>query len=117
MKSGATLPAWVCALKDKFGTPEEEAFDLTPYVGGGKSIKFAMREKGKPGAPLVYADLTVVGDPKDGVVAYEWQPEDTAGEGDYDAEVVCDDGEGGIEKIPNKRGEYFSVIIGDDLED
>lgn len=112
IKQGNTRPSYIVALKDNVGEETEAALDLTTV----DKVTFLMRASGEAGAAVVEGEAQVVGNPKDGVVGYEWKAGDLdVDAGKYDAEFLLEYEGGGLETVPNEG--YFEIVVNDDLDD
>lgn len=88
-----------CNLLDGDST----AADLT-----GATVKFLMRREGRSDAK-VDAEASVVGDPAEGIVSYQWQAADTDTAGDYEAEFEVTFSDGRVATFPSDG--YISVKV------
>jgi len=98
IKQGDTSPALLADLE----TPSREPAQLV-----GATVLFHMRSS-RPNAQPLVAPVVVV-DAELGRVRYDWQPEDTAVSGDFEAEFEVTYADGSIETFPNEG--YIEIFI------
>jgi hypothetical protein len=89
VKAGDTYPSLVTTLEENGGP-----LDLT----GASSVTMRMASSSVSMTDLV---CTVVGDPTEGVVEYEWEAGDTATPGTYKVDFLIDFGDGQLQSAPN----------------
>jgi hypothetical protein len=89
IKAGDTYPALVTTLEENGGP-----LDLT----GAVTITMRMASSSVSMTDLV---CSVVGDPTNGVVEYEWEPGDTDTPGTYKVDFVIDFGSDLLQSAPN----------------
>ena len=101
IKRNDTSPAIQTSLKDE----NKDPIDLTDC-----DVKFLM---GRPGeSPKVNASATIV-DAPNGLVKYNWQPQDTDTEGTFYAEFEVTYPNSSKETFPNK--DYISIYVASDI--
>jgi hypothetical protein len=83
IKQGSLKPAFVVALKDNYGTDDEEVTDLTGYT----SATFSMRKKTDKTIKVDAATAEITNE-GGGEVTYAWVLGDTDTVGDFEAEVT-----------------------------
>lgn len=76
-------------------------------------VQFQMRKRG--GGPTVIDAPAIVTSEEPPVVAYEWQPADTATTGWYEAEFRVTYFDGSVETFPNAA--FINVFVNDDVAD
>jgi Rib/alpha/Esp surface antigen-like repeat protein len=89
-----------------------QAADGSPVdITAALDLRFHMRPIGEAGL-TIDARASVI-DAAEGVVKYDWLPEDTAVPGRYEAEVEVTYTDGSVETFPN--GGYEIITIVDDV--
>ena len=88
-------------------------YRLDPAVNlAGASVVFNMRPRGGGEAVVDRAAASIEGDPSDGVVRYDWDAQDTAAAGRFEAEFEVTYTDGTVETFPN--ADFIVVnIMGD----
>ena len=102
IKQNDTSPAMLATLQDAQGS----VIDLT-----GSTIRFHMRTIGST-VVAVDAPAAIV-DPLQGLVRYNWDTDDTAAIGSYQAEFEVTYGDASVETFPNNG--YIRVEITNDI--
>jgi hypothetical protein len=103
IKSGSTSPPLVVTLLDN-----DVPVNLT-----GASVAMRMRSI-LGGALVVNGPATIVGDPNDGLVSYQWQVNDTDEVGDFEVEWIVTFSGGQVQVFPADG--YTIVTVEDSLE-
>jgi hypothetical protein len=111
IKQNDLEPPFEVVLVENEGEQTEAPVDLTDATG----VKFLMREKGDTGVAKVNAAATVVGDPLDGRVRYEWISGDTDTVGEFDAEIQVMFPSSRPATWPNNR--FWDIQVFEDLGD
>lgn len=104
LKRNDTSPAIQSTLLDSNGSP----VNLTEA-----SVKFIMIDRKGIVKVNTSDNVSIVGDPKLGVVKYEWIAEDTDTKGDYQAEWEVTFSDTTIQSFPN--ADYIIIQIKRDL--
>jgi hypothetical protein len=89
IKAGDTFPALVTTLEENSGP-----LDLT----GAGTITMRMASNS---VSMTDLECSIVGDPTNGVVEYEWDAGDTATPGTYKVDFLIDFGSGQLQSAPN----------------
>lgn len=103
IKQNDTAPSIEAALSDSNGRVKSMA--------NASVVRFHMQDEN--GNLLVEDGVGTIVNPTKGIVAYEWQPGDTANTGIHSAEFEIQYTNGQIETFPNTG--YIKVIIKDEL--
>jgi hypothetical protein len=99
IKSGDTSPSLIVTLVDDTETPVNL---------NGANVAIRMRAV-EGGALVIDAPADVIGDPRDGVVSYDWQPSDTDDVGRFEVEFEVTYISGDPQTFPNEG--YVTVEI------
>lgn len=100
-------PYFVAALQQPAGVP-------IPDLDTATSISIIMRKNGSTGAPKVKSEVELL-DVGTATVRYKWGATDTDTPGSYDVEVEILWPNAEPQTVPTEG--YYTVTIGDDLDD